>query len=253
MDDPTPPAIDQRRALSFGARAELYDRVRPSYPPQALSFLRADLPIGQLPNRVVDVGAGTGKLTAVLAAAGFMVDAVEPDPDMRAVLAARVPAARVHAGRGEALPLSDGSVDAVVYGQAWHWVDGLAAAREAARVLRVGGTLAMLWNYEQDAAGWVGELARLVGPSSADSPSPPVLPWFGAGQVSQLSWSRELDVAVLPDYALSHSAVAILPERQRAEVLAAVAQLMAEHPDLHDRDRVAVPMQLTCWSYRLRP
>jgi SAM-dependent methyltransferase len=200
---------------------------------------------------VADVGAGTGKLTAVLVAAGLGVDAVEPDPGMRAVLATRVPAARVHAGRGEALPLPDGSVDMVVYGQAWHWVDDLAAAREAARVLRVGGVLAMLWNYEEDAAGWIGELARLIGHSSADLPLPPVLPWFGPVQVSRQPWVREQDVAALPDYALSHSAVAILPEQQRAEVLAAARQLMTEHPDLRGRDRVRVPMQLVYWSYRL--
>src|SRR5262249_37300446 len=119
MDDSAPLSSDQRRALSFGAQAELYDRVRPDYPPQALAFLLADLPSRDGRYRVADVGAGTGKLTALLAAGGLDVDAIEPDPGMRAVLATRVPGARVHEGRGEALPLPDGSVDAVVYGQAW--------------------------------------------------------------------------------------------------------------------------------------
>src|SRR5918912_1499630 len=126
MDDPTPPAIDQQRALSFGARAELYDRVRPDYPPQALDYLLADLPSSNGRHRAADVGAGTGKLTALLAAGGLDIDAIEPDPGMRAVLATRVPGVRVHAGRGEALLLPDGSVDAVVYGQSWHWVDDVA-------------------------------------------------------------------------------------------------------------------------------
>jgi SAM-dependent methyltransferase len=244
---PTPPVVDSRRALSFGARAELYDRVRPSYPPQVLPLLFANL----AGNRVADVGAGTGKLTAVLASAGWDVDAVEPDPDMRAILAARLPGIRVHAGRGEALPLPDGSVDVVIYGQAWHWVDDVAGAHEAARVLRPGGVLAMLWNYEDDATGWIGQLGRIVGsPRSRDLAGPPALHRFGAAQVYGLSWSREQDVSGLPDYALSHSAVAVLPDQQREAVLADVRRLTTEHPDLRGRERVAVSMHLECWLYR---
>jgi SAM-dependent methyltransferase len=245
-----PPEIDRQQALSFGARAGLYDRVRPSYPPQVLSLLAADVPARQGRRRVADVGAGTGKLTAALVAEGWDVDAIEPDPGMRAVLAARLPGVRVHAGRGEQLPLPDGSVDAVVYGQAWHWVDEVAGAQEAARVLRDGGLLAMLWNYEDDTTGWVGELARLVGSRSRELPSAPVLPRFGAAQVSRLSWSRVQDVEALPDYALSHSAVATLPAQRRAEVLTAVARLTAEHPDLRGHNRVEVPMQVLYWAYR---
>ena len=244
---PTSPVIDSRRALSFGARAELYDRVRPTYPPQVLPLLLADLP----GCRVADVGAGTGKLTAVLVAAGWDVDAVEPDPGMRAILAARVPSARVHAGRGEALPLPDCSVDAVVYGQAWHWVEEVAGAQEAARVLRPGGVLAMLWNYEEDATGWVAELGRLVGsPRSRDMSGAPALQRFGAARVCELSWSREQDVEALPDYALSHSAVSVLPAQQREAVLDAVRRLAIEHPDLRGRDRVTVPTHLEYWIYR---
>lgn len=249
---PMTPEIDRQRALSFGAQAGLYDRVRPSYPPQVLALLAADVPARQGRHRVADVGAGTGKLTAALVAEGWDVDAVEPDPGMRAVLAAHLPGVRVHAGRGEQLPLPDRSVDAVVYGQAWHWVEEAAGAREAARVLRGGGLLAMLWNYEDDTAGWVGELARLVGSRSRELPAAPVLPRFGAAQVSRLSWSRVQDVEALPDYVLSHSAVATLPAQRRAEVLAAVTRLTTEHPDLRGRDRVEVPMQVVYWAYRRR-
>jgi SAM-dependent methyltransferase len=245
--DTTDPSIDSRRALSFGARAELHDRVRPTYPPQVLPLLFADL----AGYRVVDVGAGTGKLTTVLAAAGLTVEAVEPDPGMRAMLAARLPEIRVHDGRGEALPLPDSSVDAVVYGQAWHWVDEVAGAHEAARVLRPGGVLAMLWNYADDATGWIAELGRLVvSPQSRDVVGPPALHRFGAAQVCGLMWSREQDVAALPDFALSHSAVAVLPTAQQEAVLAAVRRLTTEHPDLRGQDRVTVSMHLECWLYR---
>lgn len=250
MNDSTAPAIDRQRSLSFGARAELYDRVRPSYPPQVLSLLLAELPTAQGRHRVLDVGAGTGKLTAGLVGAGLDVDAVEPDPEMRTVLAAKLRGVRVLAGRGEALPLPDESLDAVVYGQAWHWVEEVAGAQEAARVLRPGGVLAMLWNYEDDATDWVAELEDLTGSWSREQRCAPVLQRFRAAQVSQLSWLREQVVEALPDYALSHSAVAALPAQQRVEVLAAVRRLATEHPDLRGRDRVEVPMKVVYWSYR---
>ncbi|HET9253672.1 MAG TPA: methyltransferase domain-containing protein, partial [Pseudonocardiaceae bacterium] len=235
MDYSAPLWTDQRRALSFGTQAELYDRVRPDYPPQALAFLLADLPSRDVPHRVADVGAGTGKLTALLAAGGLDVDAIEPDPGMRAVLATRVPGVRIHEGRGEALPLPEGSVDAVVYGQAWHWVDEVAGAREADRVLRPGGVLAMLWNYSQDEAGWASEIARLLGYNSRDLPPPLTLPRFGPPRVRRHSWRHEQDVEALPDYVLSHSSVATLPDHQRAEVLATVRHLITSHPELRGR------------------
>ncbi|MBV9161897.1 MAG: class I SAM-dependent methyltransferase [Pseudonocardiales bacterium] len=249
MDDPTAPAVDQQRALSYGARAELYDRVRPSYPPQVLSCLLAALPAPPGLSRVADVGAGTGKLTAVLAQAGFDVDAVEPDPRMRAVLTARLPAVRVHAGRGEELPLDDGSVDAVVYGNSWHWVDDAAGAAEAARVLRPGGVLAMLWNYEKDGVPWVMILERLIGIQPRERPTPSMLKGFRPAEVTWLRWSREQDVAALPDYVLSHSMVAVLPAGQREEVLAAVRRMAVEHPDLLGRDHVTVRMHVVHWIY----
>lgn len=249
MDEATSPAVDRQRALSYGARAELYDRVRPRYPPQALSCLLAALPAPPGRCRVVDVGAGTGKLTAVLAQAGLDVDAVEPDSGMRAVLTERLPALRVHAGRGEKLPLGDGSVDAVVYGNSWHWVDHAAGAQEAARVLRSTGVLAMLWNYEKDDIPWISTLERLVGISWRRRPTPSMLKGFHPVEISRIRWSREQAVAALPDYALSHSTVAVMPAPQQEEVLAAVRQMAAEHPDLLGRDHVTVRMQVVSWIY----
>lgn len=250
VEGPTIPAVDRQRALSYGARAELYDRVRPSYPPQALSCLLAALPASPGRCRVVDVGAGTGKLTAVLVEAGLDVDTVEPDPRMRAVLAQRLPGVRVHAGQGEALPLGDGSADAVIYGNSWHWVDDAAGAEEATRVLGPGGVLAMLWNYQEDGIQWLRALERLVGIRSRDHvPAPPVLKGFRSAEVTRLRWSREQDVSALPDYVLSISAVAVLPVRQQEAVLAAVRRMAVEHPDLLGRDQVTVRMQVVRWTY----
>lgn len=139
------------QATSFGVAAAEYDRVRPGYPAAVLSWALGDEPV-----RVVDLGAGTGKLTRLLSRAGHDVVAVEPDELMRRQLVLTCgPEVQVLAGTGEDLPLPDASVDAVVVAQAWHWMDHTRAAAEAARVLRPGGALVLLWNIREpdDALG----------------------------------------------------------------------------------------------------
>ena len=146
------------RAGSFDSAAGLYERGRPPYPPAALDWL---LPPGA--RRVLDLGAGTGKLTRQLVARGLDVVAVEPLDGMRAELARAVPGARVLAGSAERIPLADGAVDAVLAAQAWHWVDPARAVPEVARVLAPGGTLGLVWNERDERESWVAELGRIIG------------------------------------------------------------------------------------------
>lgn len=147
--------MDPRRALSFGAAAQAYAAARPTYPVDAVRFV---LPAGA--RRVLDLGAGTGKLTSVLLDLGLEVVAVEPDDGMRALVD---PRALVLPGTAEDVPVEDGSVDAVVVGQAWHWFDERAALASVRRVLRPGGTLGLLWNVLDDSSGWPQQLALHVG------------------------------------------------------------------------------------------
>jgi SAM-dependent methyltransferase len=132
-------------AAGFGAAAELYERARPSYPADAVDWIarRAGLAPGAT---VVDVGAGTGKLTRLLVPTGARVIAVEPLEEMRAKLEQVVPGVEALAGTAEEIPLPDGSADAVVVAQAFHWFDADRALAELHRVLREDGVLALIWN-----------------------------------------------------------------------------------------------------------
>lgn len=133
-------------AFSFGRIAAEYDDVRPEYAPEALA--RAELLLGLgAGSRVVDLAAGSGKLTRALAGRFAEVVAVEPNDAMRAVLAQRSAGITVLAGTAERMPIADASADAVFVGDAFHWFDGAAAVDELARVLRPRGGVALLWNH----------------------------------------------------------------------------------------------------------
>ncbi len=157
MDDPT---IDEvrRQARSFGSVAERYDRGRPGYPAPAVRWL-----VGRETATVLELGAGTGKLTAELVAQGYDVHATEPDPEMLAVLRKRLPDVPTSEAGAEEIPLPDRSVDVVVVGQAFHWFDHDLALPEIARVLRPGGHLVV-----SDQRGLVGDI---ISPVVFDGPA----------------------------------------------------------------------------------
>jgi SAM-dependent methyltransferase len=131
-----------RYRLSFESVAETYERARPLYAAEALAWMAERLPL----RRVLDLGAGTGKLTRQLVELGADVVAVEPGDEMRAVFARVLPEVELLAGSAEAIPLAEASVDAITAGQAFHWFEPAAALHEMHRVLRPGGGVALLWN-----------------------------------------------------------------------------------------------------------
>jgi SAM-dependent methyltransferase len=133
--------MNDRRELSFDRVADEYEQTRPTYPPALLDALPLDADAA-----VLDLGAGTGKLTRVLATRYRDVTAVEPLAKMRAVLQRMVPGVTVLPGSAERIPLDDGSVDGVFAAQAFHWFDQRVALPEIARVLRPGGVFAIVWN-----------------------------------------------------------------------------------------------------------
>ncbi|WP_245442530.1 class I SAM-dependent methyltransferase [Methylobacterium terrae] len=138
-------------ATGFASGADTYAKGRPDYPAALSTWLREALRLG--PGRAVaDLGAGTGKFTGLVAATGADVTAVEPVDAMRARLAASLPGVAALAGSAEAIPLPDGSLDALVCVQAFHWFSTPAALAEIRRVLKVGGRFGLVWNVRDEAA-----------------------------------------------------------------------------------------------------
>jgi SAM-dependent methyltransferase len=146
-------AVSTPRSRTFGQVAAAYAEHRPGYADAAVDWALA--PVGG--GRLLDLGAGTGKLTAALAGRGQVI-AVEPDPAMLDELRRQLPGVDAMVGSAESIPVPDGSIDAVLIGQAWHWFDRERAEPELARVLRPGGVLAALWNVDDDAVDWVAGL-----------------------------------------------------------------------------------------------
>lgn len=148
-------------ARAYASVSDAYERGRPSYPAGAVATLVDELALGPA-STVVDVAAGTGKLTRLLVPSGARVLAVEPVAAMRAALVEAVPGVEVVAGTAEALPLAGESVDAVTAAQAFHWFRAGQALGEMARMLRPGGGLALVWNERDESAPWVATLNRLM-------------------------------------------------------------------------------------------
>lgn len=229
-------------ATSFGAVAGVYERARPGYPVAAVREL-----LGAGPLDVLDLGAGTGKLTRVVAGLGHRVRAVDPDAAMLAELARAVPDVGCEVGSAEALPMADGSVDAVVAGQAYHWFDPERALPEIARVLRPGGRLGLLWNLRDDRMPWMARFGELAGAAdTGDQLDPPaVRPLFGEASVRWYHHTTSLSVDGLVDLAASRSYVLVRPDVERAALLDEVRALAEQ---IAVDGAIRVPYRLQVWS-----
>jgi SAM-dependent methyltransferase len=229
------------RAKSFAQVADLYQRARPGYPPEAIGWL-----LGPEPLEVLDLGAGTGKLTAALLDAGHRVTALEPLEEMRAVLAANLPAAAAIGGRAEDLPLPEDSFDAVVAGSAFHWFDREPALAEIARVLRPPGVFGLLGNRYDTSVDWQRRLRKLGNRGApiyrADHwPSQPQLrERFAEVEDRAFPHRMEVDAAALRDYLGSTSWIATMEPAARAAELARIDEFWATDPELKGREHAAL-------------
>lgn len=225
--------VHHAAGLGYQRAAGVYERSRPSYPLAALAELADALPL-EAGRTVVDLGAGTGKFTRLLALTGAEVTAVEPVAEMRSRLAELLPGVAVTAGTAEATGLPDGCADAVVAAQSWHWFQEGEALAEVERLLRPGGALALVWNTYDTSVPWVRDFQDIYFRlAPRDLPSPLDGGWRkafagrpGWSSISERHWANPHSTTVtdVVERMVSSSHVTVMSpaeqERVRAEVLA---------------------------------
>ncbi|WP_233238184.1 class I SAM-dependent methyltransferase [Bordetella sp. LUAb4] len=236
-------------ASGYTTVAEAYVRGRPEYPQELTDWLRDEIGLGR-GARVVDLGAGTGKMTPRLLATGADVVAIEPVTQMLDKLSTTYPRVEALTGAAQAIPLADCEVDAVVCAQSFHWFAGPAALAEIHRVLKPGGRLAMLWNLSDTRVPWVAELSALINRYEGDAPRfhtgawRDAFPYAGFGPLVErryehLHVGKPEDVIFNRVHSISFVA-ALTPER-RAALDQELRHLIAHEPTLSGHEEIAVP------------
>jgi SAM-dependent methyltransferase len=230
-------------ATAFSGAASVYEQTRPGYPPEAIAWLVQQLELGP-GRRVLDLAAGTGKLTRELLGHGAGVIAVEPVEGMRHALAGAVPGAEVVAGVAQAIPLGTATMDGVTVAQALHWFANEAAVAEMHRVLRPGSHLAVVWNRRNLSDPLQAALDRIMAPWRGDAPSGTSGEWQGALErvggsgtprfipVARLRapWRQPLDVDGVAGRVASVSFIAGMDSTERERLLEHVRAEARRYP-----------------------
>ena len=247
---------DERLLLgsSFGAAATAYAEHRPDYAQAAVHWALERAP----GSRVLDLGAGTGKLTATLVSLGAEVIAVEPDPAMLTELRRALPTVRAMSGSAEAVPLPDASVDAVLAGNAMHWFDMNVAGPELARVLEPDGILAGLWNVFDNRVDWVAALERISGPAAigqrdtfgnwraetAEAHLPNgggSIARFGSPEQAEFPHGQRRTADSLVATFATKAGMLVMPEQEREATLGRIRAFLASRPETA-RGEFTLPM-----------
>lgn len=249
--------IHDAAARGYQSAVEHYERGRPSYPDDSVSFLVKELEIGPGSN-VVELGAGTGKFTDLLVFTGAEITAVEPVPAMREALARNCPTVAVLDGTAEAIPVADAAADALVVAQAFHWFDSERALPEIHRVLRDGARLGLIWNIRDEASDWSERLTaifdRLSGP---DAPRYKHSRWRKVFESTDLfgplhHWVayhvHEVSRQAFIDRVMSVSYVASASPAGREHVLAEVTELLNTDPELSGKDDLLMPYRTDVYT-----
>jgi SAM-dependent methyltransferase len=240
-------------ASSFGTAAVAYAEHRPDYARAAVCWALDRAP----GRRVLDLGAGTGKLTATLVAVGVEVVAVEPDAAMLSELHRALPAVRAVPGDAEGIPLADGSIDAVLAGNALHWFEMADAGPEIARVLAPEGVMAGLWNVVDDRVDWVAELARVSG-SAAIGPRDTFSSWraatadlhlardgsvarFGSPEQREFAHGQLRTARSLVATLATRAGMLVMPEREREATLGRISAFLDSRAETV-RNEFTLPM-----------
>jgi SAM-dependent methyltransferase len=242
--------------LGFDREAEVYERSRPSYPPDAVAWLVDNLRIG--PGKVVvDLAAGTGKLTRLLLPTGASLVAVDPVVGMRDVLHRLLPTVPTVAATAEAMPFRASSVDAVCVAQAFHWFDAGPALAELRRVLRPGGRVGIVWNARDRSVDWVDQVWGIMDRVEKHAPwrdhergrdaGLQDRPGFGPLHQSTFRQEHVTTPAGVVDRIRGVSHVAVLEPTEQSDVLDRVRNVLSTHPDTRDRDELRIPYRVDCY------
>ena len=254
-------AIHESAAKGFSAAADAYERGRPEYSAEAIDRLIVELRIGPA-TRVVDLAAGTGKLTRQIAPTGAVIVAIEPIHEMRAKLEALLPGVEAISGTAEDIPLPNHSIDAVVVGQAFHWFDGIRAVSEIRRVLEATGALGLIWQARDASLPWVERLNEIIDRADDGHPHFRTDAWreafdrtafFEPIETATYQYVQRANPETIVDRVASISYIGAAPPDRQAVVLNEVRALLSSDPATRGRDVIELPYVAHAFWTRPRP
>lgn len=244
----------------FVGEGGAYDSVRPAYPDEAVASLvdaarrarGADASVQGGPLRAADIGAGTGKMSELLARAGLLVDAVEPSEAMRAQ-ASSIEGVTWHDGVAEQTGLPNDLYDIVVFAQSWHWVDSERAGLEAARMLRPGGALGIVWNQMDVSIPWVHRLTRIMRSGDVHRPDKPPTPGggFAPMTLTQVAWEDRMTPEQILTLGTTRSSYIRSSEAGRARMQENLRWYLYEHLGYAPGEQVTIPYTSLVWLTHL--
>lgn len=250
---------DELDVNPFVGEGGAYDSVRPAYPDEAVAALidaarraRGAHALGRGPLRAADIGAGTGKMSELLARRGLLVDAVEPSEAMRAQ-ASSVEGVTWHEGVAEDTGLPNGVYDIVVFAQSWHWMDEVRAGLEAARILAPGGVLAIVWNQMAVSIPWVHRLTRIMRSGDVHRPDKPPTPGggFAPMTLTQVAWEDRMTPEEILTLGTTRSSYIRSSEAGRARMQENLRWYLYEHLGYAPGEQVTIPYATLVWLTHL--
>ena len=242
----------RRLGAAFATGGDHYQRLRPGYPDRAVDWLVDGVPGG---GRIVDVGAGTGKLTVALDARGFEVVAVDPSADMLAQVRRQLPSVSVTVGTGEATGMGGRTADLVTFAQSWHWVQPSAGTAEIQRILKATGTAGWVWNFLDVRVPWVAELAAiwhtLADREAVDAGrrAPNLTEGFEPVETVTIDWQQPMEVSDLAGLVTTRSYYLNAADDTRQQIRERAAALLADR--FPGADSIDLPYRTRCYRARV--